>query len=543
MENKIVNEIVKNHVERDDKYPEFLQSLRDTFDSIYKKDIPLFRTDATGLWDAFLNNLPEEARQHYTCNCCRHFIDHFGSLVTISEDGIMKSILWDETKTPELFVSSVKAMKHNIIKSRIKEVFITDTRILGIPKTGEWQHFALTLPSTLVKHRGIDNAGQLMAKKREDFKTFMNALKEYPIDVVEQAVTLLQTDSLYRSEKCLGVAEWLRDIHKKCATTKNDRIQENMIWYAVATSPEGFCHVKSSMIGTLLQDIADGLTYEEISNRFKEKMNPLQYQRPQAAPTLGNIQRAEEIFEKLGLQSALNRRFARIDEIEKMWVPKEKSKDVTTNTDGVFGHLKPNPNPKKPLGLELPPFTMTWKKFYETVLPNAEKIEFYIENYLENFTAIVTAADPNAKPIIQWDNEEKRNPYSWYLYYDGSTYYRWNLQPGYCNVTAITYYPSLWYEKNSHHSKGIILLLEGAKDTLYSSGNTGSGNGLFPEILKSELREVRSTIEAYSRDASIEGYEESSACGVAYGEHTNRNITLRVTTETSTLTYKIDRWD
>ncbi len=31
-----------------------------------------------------------------------------------------------------------------------------------------------------------------------------------------------------------------------------------------------------------------------------------------------------------------------------------------------------------------------------------------------------------------------------------------------------------------------------------------AGNGLFPEMLKSELREVRSTIEAYSKSATTE---------------------------------------
>ena len=50
-------------------------------------DAPLFRTDATGLFDLFLENIPMEFRQKYTCSCCRRFVDEFGGLVTISKRG------------------------------------------------------------------------------------------------------------------------------------------------------------------------------------------------------------------------------------------------------------------------------------------------------------------------------------------------------------------------------------------------------------------------------------------------------------------------
>lgn len=53
------------------------------------------------------------------------------------------------------------------------------------------------------------------------------------------------------------------------------------------------------MIGTLLDDIASGMSFDSVSRRFAEKMHPLQYQRPQAAPSAGNIAQAEKIVEKL----------------------------------------------------------------------------------------------------------------------------------------------------------------------------------------------------------------------------------------------------
>jgi hypothetical protein len=60
-----------------------------------------------------------------------------------------------------------------------------------------------------------------------------------------------------------------------------------------------------------------------------------------------------------------------------------------------------------------------------------------------------------------------------------------------------------------HMSNGLIVVLNNARDGNWQN----CGAGLFHEILKGDLREVRSTIEAYSRTARISGHEDSSACG------------------------------
>jgi hypothetical protein len=69
-------------------------------------------------------------------------------------------------------------------------------------------------------------------------------------------------------------------------------------------------------------------------------------------------------------------------------------------------------------------------------------------------------------------------------------------------------------------------------------------SGLFPEILRSELREVRATIEAYSKDNPLAGDCEADACGLSLQDgDRNWNCNLRVTTDVGVCTYKLDRWD
>lgn len=533
-----INNYVENekYVNDNDQYPEFEESVKKYFNSILNTKEKLFTTNAEGLFEAYINNMPEKARQHYYCKACKNFIERYGILVTISNNGEIESAIWNDNNVPDFFKESVKAMRNIVLKSKVNGVFISEVKTLGQPVTGKWGHLSVTLPSEMVYHPRLINASQAMAEKLEDFRILSDSLSEYPVQVVEQAVTLLKTEALYSSERCLGVAEWLMDLHTRHSNIKNKLNADNIIWLALATAPVGYCHVKNSMIGTLLDDIAAGLPFESVSRRFAEKMHPLRYQRPQVEPTKGNIEQAEKIVEKLGIQKSLIRRFAREEELEKLWTPKQKKE--TEKSGGIFSHLTAK-NKKEQPKMEIPSVTMTWRKFSETVLPLAEKIEYLVQNKNNNYSAILTASYEAAPPIIQWDSEEKRNPFSWYVYNGGSSYSRWGLSIGYCKVTAVCLQPSMWYAENPHQGKSVFFILEGAKDTDYNN----TGNCLFPVHLKSELREIRSTIEAYSKSATIEGYDNSSACGIKLEHGSSWDAIFRVTTNTGTAVYKLDRWD
>jgi len=528
-----------NYIEDNDHYEDFLESIKNHFNSMVNKSTPLFTTDITDLFEVFLNNLPSEVRQHYTCRTCKHFINQYGGVVTISDKGETKSVLWNEKDVPAFFAPSVKALKSIVSKAKVNGVFLSDNKVLGNPITGDWHHVSVSLPSEIVYHSNLKTVSQMMSEKLEDFKTLISGLVAYPIEAVEQAVTLLKTESLYRSEKCLGIAEWFRDIHTNRSNTKNSRNRENIVWLAVATAPTGFCHIKSSMIGTLLDDIVDGLSFDDVSRKFAAKMNPLQYQRPQARPSFGNIQQAEKIVEKLGIEKSLHRRFARLEELNLLWKPKEKDTNNSTG-NGVFSHLLPK-DEHETAPINIPCTTMTWEKFVKTILPSANDIEFYVKSN-DNFSAILTAENYDAPPILQWDTEEQRNPFSQYVYHNGSSCSNWNLSSGFCKVTGICFTPSMWYGDFEHQGKAVYFILDNAKDTNYRYGG-GSGNALFPETLKSELREIRSTIEEYSRHKTINGYEQSSASGVKLQGGNDWDARIRVKTDNATIDYKLDRWD
>ena len=521
-------------------YQKLLDLIRLRFTGASK---PLFTTNANaamngsfGLFPVYLTSLPESERQHHTCAACRRFVESFGDLVEISEDGKTRSALWDLPDVPEPYTRPIQLMNEIACHAKVTGVFVSSEKVYGNPITGQWTHFSATPEPSAVYASATKTSSQLSAEKTQDYLTVLTALKEFPPGAVDQAVAILQSDALYRSEKCLGVAEWLQQLHRLQGSTHNSRERNNILWRAVAKAPAGFCHPRSSVIGTLLEDIIAGLPFETISRRFSDKMHPLQYQRPQSAPSDGNIAQAESVIAKLQAAGALRRRYAMIEDLQTIWLPNRPEREVPT--DGVFAHLRGKSKP--PSGIEIPEQAMTWVKFCDTVLPSAKQIHYRVPLARGHYSALVTAADPDSPPVIQWDVPGARNPLSWYVYHGGSAPSEWNLAYGsFTEVNAITLQPSMWNGGNEHQGAAVFFILEGAHDSRAKT----CGLGLFPEFLKSELHGIRATIEAFSRNGVIEGAESASACGLRIQKGIPANAEFRVTTDNGIINYTIDRWD
>lgn len=532
----------------DDQYLSLLASIRTRFDEATAGGGPLFTTTATddALFTLFLESLPADRRQHYTCNACRRFVNRYGGLVTIAADGRTTPVMWTPDEAPMFFRASVRALAREVARAKVTGVFLSEEKAWGLPENKSekapfrWRHMAVTPCATMVFRGAVLNASQTAAEKGQDYGTLCRGLAEFPIDIVRQAHTLLTTGNLFRSEKCIGVAKWLLDLHEAREATKDVRAREGLTWRAVATAPVGFCHVRSGMIGTLLEDIQAGLAFADIKAKFDAKMDPLQYQRPQAPqapPTAGNIKAAEALVEKLGIAPSLPRRFARLEDVEALWTPKPTKSEPANG--GVFGHLKAKGTPAA-APIDHPAVTMTWEKFARTVLPEAESIEFYAPSTHAGYMAMITAVNPDAPPILQWDRPERRNPVSWYVYNHGSLPGDWNLKANtWHRVTAVTLGPPQWYGSGfSHQGERCCFLLDGARDLRHQRSG-----GFFPECLKSELHAVRATLEAYALNAAIEGRDEATACGLVLAKGGRWNHQFRVTSKGARITYKLDRWD
>lgn len=516
---------------------------------------PVFRTDAAreALWESFHSSLPPDRGRHYNCHACRGFIQRYGGLVTICPHGETKSVLWAGNlfSASEVFGGAVVTLNATVRRAKVTGVFLTGKTELGHAATisaggAEWQHFYAPVAKPFA--HSLRTAGQEMARIAEDYRVLQRSLADFNRGHAEQAVRLLESGQLSRAEKALEAARWFLQLHQAREAAHDGKRQHHVVWLATATAPEGFAHVRGNVLGTLLEDIAAGMAFEVIAARWALRLKADNYQRPKAAPTEGAIGQAEKLVDKLELGPSLQRRYATLEDVLAICTP-EWLPHVTLTEDGPkgghFSHLRKGRLEAVPQ-VDLPPMTMTYERFRNEVLTTALTVEAELPR-VGAYYGLLTAVDPAAKPILQWDGLASqnpldlgaplpRNPVSWYFYVNGSQPARWGLTGQWAKVTAVFRGPHEWQQPQlfRHQGQKVFFALHGARDSKPSS------LCLFPEILRGELREVRKVIEAHSNSGTPAGAEAGNVNGLGFHEDSGP-VRLRVGSAGGTRLITIDR--
>src|SRR5215216_3504530 len=106
--------------------------------------------------------------------------------------------------------------------ANVTGVFRSSAAEWGHAHTGDWRHFAVAAPAKLIFKSATLTAGQAMAEKHHEFKTVLRALEEFSPSIIEQALKILRSESLWRGEAVLGQAEWLAALHAARAVAHGD---------------------------------------------------------------------------------------------------------------------------------------------------------------------------------------------------------------------------------------------------------------------------------------------------------------------------------
>ena len=507
---------------------------------------PLFETNADKdlLWAAYLEGIPADRRQHYNCHCCRRFIQAYAGLVTIDENGHTIPVLFDVDVrgVPEFFRASATRLYAAVRPAKVTGVFLSADADWGTRKTGSWTHLSgVPRPSLVCKGTKLLTPDQMAAERKQDFEIVQRSIEDFPIQVVDQVIEALRSESVPNGEVCLGTAKWFRVLLGALVHVPNQSVRNNLVWRAVATAAPGYAHFRSGMLSTLLDDVAKGLPFAQVKKNWVHKMNPLKYRRAQVAPSGGQIDAAEKMVEKLEIGPSFRRRFAKLEEVQyKVWTPPLVPPSAGTKT-GFFGHLRPTP-PVAPDPLALPPQKMTLEKFQRTVLPSALEVFFKVPTGRAQFYGLTTAVHPDAPPIFQWDGLDgyPRNPVSWYVYDKGSWAKGWGLTAGaWAKVTAVFDAPFKWHRPDlfKHQLDRTFFALEGAKDSAVAE------LALFMSLMKAELNPMRAVIEAHSKSGKVEGSEDGTANGFVYVKGSETPAHFWVRQPAASIEVHIDRWD
>jgi len=496
--------------DEDGGFTDFLVTMRKRWSEVVKSQQPLFHTDVPNLYDIFLQNLSTDLRPHYACRCCRRFVERYGNVVTV-QNGKLQSALWQGTM-PAAFITAVAAMRQVVEAATISGVVVSGADTFGTPfslaaeyGTAFWTHMAVEWPVARRFNSPLKTADAHAAALKEERKMLERGLSEFTVDQLNTALTLFTSGTLTRPEKGQPLVQWVLDQHAALSKLKGTA-REHALWQIAVTAPAGFCHIRSGVVGTLLEDIVAGYDVKTIAKRWAEKLDPTQYMRAQVAPAAGQLKRAESVIDKMAAAGSLARRYAQDSDVtEAFWTPREAP---IASRGVVFGHITAKKKPQA-AALDLPEVRMTWDKFQRTALEGALSIEYQVPHTSVQFGALVTAANAEAPPILQWDDAAKRNPVS--VYSAQSEPSNWGLQPGsFVTVSMITPMPYHWNGATTPNQKqGVLLALDGCSDR-----NRRTGGGFLPEFLRSDLREIRSALDAYAKQATVQQVE-GPICGLA----------------------------
>lgn len=378
---------------------------------------PLFRVDVAGeeLWELYLASFPEGSnlkfreRAEHDCSACRSFIKAMGNVVGVL-DGEVRSI-WDiEAEEPYRTVAERLSV---LVKSKpISDAFLSESRSVGVDKNFEkvlenvatWEHLSVHLDNKFVAKK--DQIPTKLGEIRSTHAVLLRSLTEIDLDSVDAVLELIAQNSLYRGEENKFVLESFRKLKLACfGMTEQHRAVFS--WLAALSEPASVTKIRSTAIGTLLVDLAEGKDLDQAVGSFEAKVAPTNYRRPTALVTKAMIERAKKEVEALGLTSSLERRFATARDLTVNDVLFTNKTPATAVSGGVFDELvgKASAKIKDLKRVE----EITIDKFIVDVLPLATSVEVLLENRSAgNMVSLVGPSDPTAPGLFKWGNK-----YSW----------------------------------------------------------------------------------------------------------------------------------
>lgn len=355
------------------------------------------------LWQTYLEAFPAEVRQEFNCNCCKSYIRNYGALVAIKDNRIVTS--WGFLSSDSVYQRVIDALDKLVTEAPVRDVFVIECRNnkLGtnfnrVSPTLIWQHLYFELPGNLT-HGTNETNDTLRSHYRSAKEVFKRALDEIPVSATETVLELIAQDSLYRGVEYKPVLEQFLK-HQQVYNRLHVLQKDNYAWQQSLVS-NVVARIRSTAIGTLLVDIAEGMDLDAAVRRFEFVMAPTNYRRAKPIVTPKMLEQAEQTVVQLGLADSLARRFATSDDITINNVL--FANRYTASVTSIFGAVKEElaVNPKSFSKVE----SVKLADFIEKVLPTATSVELLLENNLSgNLVSLIAPVNPEAAPLFKWTN-------------------------------------------------------------------------------------------------------------------------------------------
>lgn len=204
---------------------------------------PIFVADTNiDLWSVFINSFPKEVRQFYNCRCCKNFVEKYGKLVIVDENGIGKSLLWNQIPNNEtispVFEAMTKALYGNLKYIKINHIFISKG-ILGIPYSYNVKencnnsHMCLgiqNIESCSISKQNSKQQYKILEIIKTNFNTITSIVSKVNEENIEVLLDILKNNFEELSKSIIPEIEYLHKAVKIQHGSKDKILKHNLLW-------------------------------------------------------------------------------------------------------------------------------------------------------------------------------------------------------------------------------------------------------------------------------------------------------------------------
>ena len=388
----------------------FVTVLQNHLSNMAKTGLYVVNLEKDHVWNTYLDSFPEgtnliyKERREYDCNCCAQFIRDLGRVVTFVNG--KKVTLWDVT-VGGYYQPVVDALAQLVRRAEVTDLFYHYAAKVGTEKsvilnedqtTKVFNHFHAVLPRAFVM------AEDKIATKQNDLRgnkaVLERSLRELTIEAGETVLDLIAQNSLYRGNEQKGATETFVNLKREVASLKSIEAVEAFLW-TKSVELGGFGKFRNTALGTLLEDLSEGMDLEGAVRRWEKVMAPTNYKRPTALITEAMIRKAQEAVAEMGMLDSLPRRYAVQTDLtinNVLFADRSAKKAMNVFDDLVVAT-------KKPVAGIADIGEVSADDFIENILPRAESIEVLISNNMVgNLMSLVAPVYKDAPSMLKWDN-------------------------------------------------------------------------------------------------------------------------------------------
>lgn len=389
-----------------DHFDKFSKAVEARFKALSKHELFVVDVDRDVVWARYLESFPEgtnpafRVRTEHDCSCCKNFIRNLGVVVAII-DGEIETV-WAVKDVGHPYDTVAGALDAYVRTLPIRSVFRTKERAHGQATTRElvgdttraWHHFVGKIDA---RHHALapdtergrfDGVAQVLQRGLEDLSA----------EAIATVLDLINSNAIYRGQEFKASVVAFQKLHKAYRATNHRK--DLFVWANVHDPAARF---KNTVIGTLVQDLSEGMDLEAAVRAFETKVAPQNYKRPTALITPGMIKSAMQTIADLGLEPALERRHARLADVSVnnvLWVDNGVKPLMKDGIEGLLLEAavaaKPKIDRAEPIGVDA---------FLADVLPRATSMDLLVENrMLANFVSLTAPVHPGDHALFKWAN-------------------------------------------------------------------------------------------------------------------------------------------